>query len=105
MSMDTSREALERLTAALEKHLDAVMGRRGDEDAAVDDAYDAVAEAFETYEAALDEDFGETLPIVLDDLGDDDEDGDDEDVDEELDGHADEDEDTMDDDIEEFDLR
>ena len=125
------REALRHLTAALEAHLEAVESRRSAEDAAVDDAFDAVAEAFERYEDELESGFGESLPIVLDDDlaetfddaqspddsdeddpddededdPDDDDDPDDEDVDEDLDGHATENEDEMDDDIEAFDLR
>jgi len=123
-----AREALRHLTAALEAHLEAVESRRSAEDATVDDAFDAVAEAFERYEDELDSGFGESLPIVLDDDpaeafddGDDededeeeddddaDDDADDSDdvvvIDEDLDGHATEDEDEMDDDIEAFDLR
>jgi len=129
-----AREALRHLTAALEAHLEAVESRRSAEDATVDDAFDAVAEAFERYEDELDSGFGESLPIVLDDDSDDvdatdDDDSDDVDdtddddsdesdddtdddesddegvVDEDLDGHATEDEDEMDDDIEAFDLR
>ncbi|MDN4479353.1 primosomal protein [Demequina muriae] len=116
-------EALRRLMAALEEHLEAIAMRRGDADAAVDDAYEAVATEFERYEDALDSEYGETLPIVLDDSegdeyeGDDDaDDGEDEDEDtdgssddpdgdETLDPHAVEDDDDMDDDIDEFDLR
>ena len=131
MPMSTqAREALLHLTAALEAHLEAVESRRSSEDASVDDAFDVVAEAFERYEDELEEGFGESLPIVLDDGAgeafddeeddeDDDEDDDDEDedededesdaeelvVDENLDGHATEDEDELDDDIEAFNLR
>jgi len=116
-----AREALRHLTAALEAHLEAVESRRSAEDAVVDDAFDAVAEAFERYEDELDSGFGESLPIVLDDElaetfddPEDDEDDDDSEedqdedadvVDEDLDGHAIENEDEMDDDIEVFDLR
>ena len=102
MSTD-AREALRRLVAALEEHLEAVAMRRGPDDAAVDDAYDAVAGAFEQYEEALDTEYAETVPLVLDDDFDDDDqqDGDDE----QLDPHAEEDEDERDDDIEDFDLR
>jgi hypothetical protein len=117
-----AREALRHLTAALEAHLEAVESRRSAEDATVDDAFDAVAEAFERYEDELDSGFGEALPIVLDDdpaeaFDDDDDDDDDDDsadddsdddegvVDEDLDGHVTEDEDELDDDIETFDLR
>ncbi|MCB2413914.1 primosomal protein [Demequina sp. TTPB684] len=114
-----AREALRQLTGALEAHLEAVIARRSTEDAAVDDAFDAVAEAFERYEDALDSAFGESLPVVLDEFddgededaeagddgeADDDDDDDDEDL-EPIDGHAVENEDDMDDEIEEFDLR
>lgn len=84
-----SREALRRLIATLEEHLEAVIARRSDTDAAVDNAYEAVAVAFERYEAELDSGFAETLPIILDE-------------DDELDDDFDDDDD---DDIEEFDLR
>jgi hypothetical protein len=117
-----AREALRHLTAALESHLEAVEARRSASDATVDDAFDAVAEAFERYEDELDAGFGESLPIVLDDEpsegfdeeDDEEDDEDDEDdeqgdellvIDEDLDGHATENEDEMDDDIEVFDLR
>lgn len=126
-----AREALQQLTGALEAHFEAVLTRRSPEDAAVDDAFDAVAEAFERYEEALDAAFGESLPIVLDDeltesydeedddsddAGDDEDDfddaGDDEDDDdtatplpEGIDAHAVKNDDELDDDIEEFDLR
>lgn len=118
MTMSTeATEALRRLMAALEEHLEAIAMRRGDADAAVDDAYEAVATEFERYEDVLDSEYGETLPIVLDDSegdeydDDDDEDegtdgsSDDPDGDETLDPHAVEDDDDMDDDIDEFDLR
>ena len=82
--------------AAFEEHLAAVIARRGDEDATVDDAYDALADAFDRYEAALDVEFGETLPMIADE--------DDELDQEELDGHAEEDEDELDDDLDEFEL-
>ncbi|MBC7297874.1 MAG: primosomal protein [Demequina sp.] len=113
-----SREALRQLTGALEAHLEAVIARRSADDAAVDDAFDAVAEAFERYEDALDSAFGESLPLVLDDdlnesYDDDDPEDDDEDDEDDpedlepegIDGHAVENEDEMDDDIEAFDLR
>jgi hypothetical protein len=103
-----ARDALRHFTAALEAHLEAVEQRRSAEDAVVDDAFDAVAEAFERYEEALDAEYGESLPVVLDDDDDDDgeDDGDDDDFDDDpLDPHAEENEDDMDDDIEEFDLR
>lgn len=104
-----ARDALRLLVAAMEHHLEAVATRRGPVDSAVDDAYDAVAEAFETYEEALDVEFAEALPLVLEDADEDFDDSDDNDVltldDEEIDPHAVEDEDELDDDIEEFELR
>ena len=98
-----AREALRHLVAALEAHLEAVEQRRSAADAAVDDAFDAVAAAFERYDEALDAEHGESLPLLIDD-GDDDDDDDDFDEDA-LDPHAEENEDDLDDDIEEFDLR
>jgi len=99
-----SREALRLLVAALEQHLEAVATRRSQQDASVDDAYEAVADAFERYEEALDLEFAEGLPIVLDE--------DDEldaleplEANDALDPHAVEDEDELDDDLDEFDLR
>ena len=92
-----AREALLLLTAAMETHLDAIVNRRSPDDATVDDAYEALAEAFERYEETLDVEFAEGLPMILDE--------DDEFVDEDLDPHANEDDDELDDDLEEFDLR
>lgn len=111
-----AREALRHLTAALEAHLESVESRRSATDAAVDDAFDAVAEAFERYEDVLDTEYGEALPLILDeevaealegdeDDEEEDDDLDDEDEDEALDPHAAEDEDELDDDLEAFDLR
>lgn len=61
------REALRHLTTAFENHLEAVILRRGPIDAAVDDAYEALAEAFERYEDLLDIEFAEELPLVIED--------------------------------------
>ena len=68
----------------------------------VDDAYEALADAFERYEDAVDVEFGEGLPMLLDE---DEEFEEAPPADEELDAHAAEDDDEMDDDLEEFDLR
>lgn len=102
-----AHEALRLLVAAYEEHLAAVLARRGEDDASVDDAYDALADAFDRYEAVLDVEYGETLPMLLDDGedGDDGEDAPEGEVDEELDAHAEEDEDDMDDDLDDFSLR
>jgi hypothetical protein len=113
------REALRHLITAFENHLEAVTSRRSPDDAAVDDAYEALAAAFERYEERLDLEFAEGLPLVLDDVddGDDDSDfeydeGDDEDDDESdrvvvVDALGDDDaeEDEIDDDLDEFNLR
>jgi hypothetical protein len=85
------RAALDRLIAALEAHYTAVATRRGEDDPAVDDAYDVLADAFEVYDDALGTVHGEATPFYLAEE-DDDEDEDLEDGDEDyLDDHDDED--------------
>lgn len=79
---DDPRAALDRFLAALEGHFHAVSSRRGDEDPAVDDAYDVLADAFEVYDDALVRVHGETLPFYLADDEVEDEDADEDDVDE-----------------------
>ncbi|GAA1870746.1 primosomal protein [Myceligenerans crystallogenes] len=82
------RAALDRLVAALEAHYNAVATRRGDDDPAVDDAYDVLADAYEVYEDALATQFGEVTPFYLaEDLDEDDEDEDEdaEDLDDDFD--------------------
>lgn len=92
------RAALDRLLASLEAHFHAVGTRRADDDPAVDDAYDVLADAFEVYEDALARVHGETLPFgLLDEDTDDDDNEDEDDIDEE-----DLDEDDLDDDIEDL---
>lgn len=76
------RAALDRFVAALEAHYDAIVTRRSDDDARVDDAYEVVADAFEVYEEALAEAHGELLPFVLDDGAELDEEEDDDEDDE-----------------------
>ncbi|MFC8731250.1 primosomal protein [Luteimicrobium sp. NPDC057192] len=71
------RAALDRLVAALEAHYNAIAARRRDDDPAVDDAYDVLADAFEVYDEAVLQSFGEVLPFAL--VEDDDEDEDDDD--------------------------
>ncbi|WP_062316819.1 hypothetical protein [Demequina maris] len=106
-----AHEALRLLIAAYEEHLAAVLARRGDSDVAVDDAYDALADAFDRYEAVLDVEYGETLPMLLDDIEleepdeGDESDGDEDEDDDGLDPHAEEDEDVLDDDLDDFQLR
>lgn len=84
------RAALDRFVAALEAHFHAVSTRRTDDDPAVDDAYDVLADAFEVYEDALARVYSETMPVGL--LDDDDDDAD-EDEDDDLDEDDDEDDD------------
>jgi len=83
------RAALDRLIAALEAHYTAVATRRAEDDPAVDDAYDVLADAFEAYDDALGTVHGEATPFYL---AEDDEDEDDEDAgdDYDLDDLADE---------------
>lgn len=77
------RAALDRLLAALEAHFHAVSTRRTDDDPAVDDAYDVLADAFEVYDDAMVRVHGETLPFFLaDDADDADDDLDEDDLDE-----------------------
>lgn len=93
------RAALDRLVAALEAHYAAVLSKDGDDDPAVDDAYDVLADAFEVYDDALGTEHGEATPFYLaeeddedDDLDEDDDDLDDEDAELEDDDEADDDE-------------
>ena len=89
------RAALDRLVAALEAHFEAISTRRSDDDPRVDDAYDVLADAFEVYDDALAQVYGEITPFVLEEEDDDEDDGDDDDDDDEDD---DVDEDDLDDD-------
>lgn len=81
------RGALDRLIAALERHLEAAAGRRGETDPAVVAAYQGLADAFEAYDEALYTAYDEVTPFVLyddaEDADDEDEDLDDDDEDEE----------------------
>ena len=71
MSTDP-RVALQALVSALEEHLTAVASRRGAQDPSVEAAFFAIADAFEEYEDALYEAYGEVTPLELyeDDLED-----------------------------------
>ena len=60
-----SRLTLQQFIGALERHLEAVSSRRGEEDPAVDLAYERLQEAFLDYEASLQEQFSEYLPFEL----------------------------------------
>ena len=79
------RAALANLAASLERHLEASASRRGENDPTVVAAYQAVADAFDLYDDALLEAYGEVTPLEIY-SGDDDDD-----VEEVLDDHGDED--------------
>ena len=81
------RAVLANLTATLERHLEASAQRRGENDPTVVAAYQDVAEAFELYDDALLEAYGEVTPLEIYSGEDDDDDPD------ELDDHGDEDDD------------
>jgi hypothetical protein len=83
------RAALATLTASLERHLEASASRRGENDPTVVAAYQAVAEAFDLYDDALLEAYGEVTPLEIYSGEEDDED-EEEEEDEELDDHGDE---------------
>ena len=78
---DDPRAALDRMVAALEAHLLAVQQRRGEQDPAVEHAYAVLSDAYETYDEALFDAYGETTPFELYDDDDDDSDDDDDDDD------------------------
>ena len=88
MSVDP-RAALSLLVSAFERHLEACSGRRGEDDPTVAAAYDDLLDAFETYDNALYEAFGEMTPLDVytgddgesDDVDDDDDLDDDDDDD------------------------
>ena len=86
------RAALAILTSSLERHLEASAARRGENDPAVVAAYQDVAEAFDAYDDALLEAYGEVTPLEIYG-GDEDDEDDDEDEDDELEGPDDEDDD------------
>jgi hypothetical protein len=85
------RAALANLTASLERHLEASASRRGENDPTVVAAYQAVADAFDLYDDALLEAYGEVTPLEIYSGDDDDDDDDDDEVGEVLDNHGDED--------------
>jgi hypothetical protein len=89
MSTD-ARAALNELVAALERHLEAAAGRRGENDPVVLAAYRGVAEAFEEYDDALLDAYDEVTPLEVFHGDDGDEDDEDEDEDDSDDGEIDE---------------
>lgn len=78
MSIDP-RVALQSLVTALEEHLAASASRRREDDPAVETAYLGIADAFEVYEEALYDAFGEVTPLEIYEESDDDDDNDDND--------------------------
>ena len=85
------RAALATLTASLERHLEASASRRGENDPTVVASYQAVADAFDLYDDALLESYGEVTPLEIYSGEDGDDDDDDDDGEEVLDDHGDED--------------
>lgn len=87
------RAALANLTASLERHLEACFSRRGENDPTVVAAYQDVADAFDLYDDALLEAYGEVTPLVIynGEEEEDDELDDDEEDEDELDDHSDDD--------------
>lgn len=59
------RAALNTFIAALERHFEASAGRNGEEDPRVLSAYEELADAFETYDDALFEAYGESTPLDI----------------------------------------
>ena len=95
MSADP-RAALNQLVAALERHLEASSTKHGEDDPSVVAAYEDLADAFEAYDGALYDAYGEMTPLDIytdDDDGPDDRAGGGTAGDEvvELDAHEDED--------------
>ena len=106
------RAALNKLIATFERHLEASAGRNGEDDPRVVAAYEDLADAFEAYDDALNDAYGEMTPlIVVDDAdldgGDDDVDSGDEeyDEDEDDDRYSGLDDEDYDDDLDEDDDR
>ncbi|TWE12748.1 hypothetical protein [Rudaeicoccus suwonensis] len=88
------RAALSSLVSAFERHLEAAAARRDENDPTVVAAYRDLADAFESYDDALMDTYGEVTPLEVYSGDDDDEfDDDDEDDDEDDDDLDDEDED------------
>lgn len=113
MTTPDPRAALAVLTAALERHLEACASKHGDDDPAVIVAADALADAFDAYDEALLDAYGEVTPLEIydgegidefeDELEDDEDDDDDEDADEEDDEDDEDDDDEDDDEGDDFD--
>ena len=98
MTLDP-RAALSSFVAALETHLETAAVSRGDDDPAVVEAYERVAEAFAAYDDALMDAYGEVTPLevydeeLVDDEDDDEDDDDANDDDDDVDLDDDDEED------------
>ena len=80
MSVDP-RAAMAVFQTALERHLEASLNRRGDDDPAVAAAYEDLVDAFEAYDTALFDATGEMTPLdIYDDSDDEDGESDDDEV-------------------------
>lgn len=64
MSIDPNY-ALQVFIARLESHFEAISQSRGDNDAAVDAAFGSLADAFEAYDDAIYDKYGELLPFSV----------------------------------------
>ena len=62
---DDPRAALSQLVAAFERHLEASSTRHGDDDPTVVAAYEDLADAFEAYDGALYDAYGEMTPLDI----------------------------------------
>lgn len=85
------RAALSTLVSALERHLEAAASRRSENDPSVVAAYRDLADAFEDYDDALLDTYGEVTPLEIY-VGDDEDD--DDDLEAETDDELDEDDDS-----------
>jgi len=77
------RAALSTLVSALERHLEAAASRRGENDPSVVAAYRDLADAFEDYDDALMDTYGEVTPLEVYTGDDDEEPDEDEDLEDE----------------------
>ena len=91
----TARDALNRLVAAMEHHLDLAENSDLVQDVVLERAEDLVRDAFFTYDDALFTNYGVELPfeILDDDFDDEDDDEDDEDDEDDVDASDEDDED------------
>lgn len=98
---DDPRAALAVFVNALERHLELASSGRNPDDPHLREAFDALSDAFETYDDALYDEYGVSTPLFV--PADDDDDDFDDDLDYEDDEDDDEDDEDDDDDLEEFD--